>query len=313
MPSDDRLRHFRHPATDVSSYDTALFSSLQPTRTLVPSDRGFGVLEQFGSRHEYEVAVPAKDVAVILMYLGDDMRPTHFTLAGQRGHRTHRRGELVIVPPGVPSRWIYPGGHPAVLHAHLPMARFAELEDDGLTLSALELRPSTGHRSAHLGALMAKLRSEHLRRQVGHRAMTDLIAQELVVELVRSHSNVLAPAPPEGASALAGWRITSVEELVEARLDSDLGVAEMAAAAGLSTFHFAREFKRSTGLTPFRYLTERRIARAKIQLERTALPLSQIALNCGFASQSSFTTAFTRETGCTPARWRAKVSARDSR
>ncbi len=314
MTHDERLRRYRHPATDVTSYDTALFSSLRPTRTLIPSSRGFGVLEQFGSHDEYEVVVPAKDLAVILMYLGHDRRPTHFTLADQPGRRTHRKGEIVIVPPGVSSRWIYPSGHPAVLHAHLPMTLFKDLADDDAMVTAdFELRPSTGLGGGYLGTLMAKLLAEQTQRQFGHRAMTDLIAQELVVELVRSHSTLTVKPPPERPPALAGRRVKTVEEFVETHLDGDLALSEMAAVAGLSTFHFAREFKRATGLTPFRYLTDRRIARAKALLERTSTPLAQVALTCGFASQSSFTTAFNRETGYTPARWRAIGATHDGR
>lgn len=257
MASEDRrLARYRHPETDVVSYDTALFSSLRPTETLVPSSRGIGVLRQLGGDDEYEVLVPAKDFAVILMYLSDDRRPTEFLLADRRGRRTHRRGEIVIVAPGVPSRWIYPGGHPAVLHAHLPMARFADLGDDGVTLSGLELRSSTGQDGGHLGALMTKLIKEHTQRQVGHRAMTDLIALELAIELVRSHSNLSAKSPREHPRALVGRRLACVEDFIEAHLDGDISLSEMAAAAGMSTFHFAREFKRATGRTPFHYLTD---------------------------------------------------------
>ena len=314
MTRDESLRHYRHPATDVTSYDTALFSSLRQTQTLVPTSRGIGVLKQFGGGDEYEVLVPAKDLAVILMYLGHDRRPTHFTLADERGRRTHRKGEIVIVPPGVPSRWVYPGGHPAVLHAHLPMTRFTDLVDeDGGLAAGLELRLSIGQVGGHLATLMGKLLAEPTQRQFGHRVMTDLIAQELVVELVRSHSNLTVKPPPERPRALTDGRLRSVEEFVEAHLDGDLGLSEMAAVAGLSTFYFAREFKRVTGRTPFRYLTDRRIARAKTHLERTSMPLAQVALACGFASQSSFTTAFARETGHTPARWRAIGASRELR
>jgi AraC family transcriptional regulator len=308
------LAAYHHPATDVTSYDTALFSSLRPTETLVPSHRGIGVLTQFGAPDEYEVLVPAKDYAVILMYLGDDHGPTYFTLGDRRDRRTHRKGEIVVVPPCVGSQWAYPAGHPAVLHAHLPMTRFAQLADDeGVNLSGMQLLADAGSDGGRLGGLMAKLLDEHARRQFGHRAMTDLIAQELTLELVRSHSNLRLASPPERPRVLIGRRLTSVKDLVEAHLGDDIGLTEMAAAAGLSTFHFTREFKRVTGLTPVRYLTHRRIARAKTLLERTSRPLADVALACGFASQSSFTTAFARETGTTPGRWRATCSASDAR
>ncbi len=66
----------------------------------------------------------------------------------------------------------------------------------------------------------------------------------------------------------------------------------LADEAGLSTFHFAKMFKASFGVPPHRYVTERRIARAKALLAEGRTSLAGIALACGFASQSHFTRRF---------------------
>ncbi|MBK3423861.1 helix-turn-helix transcriptional regulator, partial [Methylobacterium ajmalii] len=103
-------------------------------------------------------------------------------------------------------------------------------------------------------------------------------------------------------------------EVIEARLAEALSLDDLAEAAGLSPFHFAKMFKASFGVPPHRYVTERRIARAKDLLGK-GLPgedfsaagresLAEVALACGFASQSHFTRRFKQATGFTPAAWR---------
>lgn len=74
--------------------------------------------------------------------------------------------------------------------------------------------------------------------------------------------------------------------------------------AQFSEYHFSRMFKRSTGLTPHRYVTERRIARARTLLANSNLPLHEISAMLDFGDQSHMTTVFKRLTGITPGQFR---------
>jgi AraC family transcriptional regulator len=78
----------------------------------------------------------------------------------------------------------------------------------------------------------------------------------------------------------------------------------LAGLARLSPFHFARAFKQSFELPPHRYLTLRRIERAKELLRQPDLSVTRIGLNVGFSDTSSFSVAFRRETGVTPTDFR---------
>lgn len=83
------------------------------------------------------------------------------------------------------------------------------------------------------------------------------------------------------------------------------GLAEMAAAAGLSRFHFLRRFKRATGTTPWRYLTELRLAKAKSLLTEPATGVRAAATAAGFSDPAYFARLFRRRTGLTPSAYRA--------
>jgi len=93
-------------------------------------------------------------------------------------------------------------------------------------------------------------------------------------------------------------------DYVEAHLDQALTLDHLAAEARLSTFHFAKMFRVSVGMPPHRYVAERRIARAKRLLRDERITLTQVALACGYGSQSHFTTAFRAAAGITPGEWR---------
>ncbi len=83
-----------------------------------------------------------------------------------------------------------------------------------------------------------------------------------------------AIALPSTRGALGGVRLRRVLALIEARLDNDISLAELAREAALSPFHFARGFKTATGTSPYRYLIERRLQRARLLLEEGSLSLA---------------------------------------
>jgi transcriptional regulator GlxA family with amidase domain len=92
---------------------------------------------------------------------------------------------------------------------------------------------------------------------------------------------------------------------VDAHLSEGMDLAELAAVAGISVFHFAREFKHSTGVTPHFHLRQKRVERAQDMLARTDLPLTQIALAAGFFDQSHLARHFRQMVGRTPTEFRA--------
>lgn len=105
---------------------------------------------------------------------------------------------------------------------------------------------------------------------------------------------------------LSTAQMNRVHGFVEAHLPDSVGLVEMASAAGLSVYHFARRFKATRGETPHQFLTLRRLDRARRLIEQGDLPLSAIAFAVGFSSQSHMTTTFRAHYGWTPGWYRRK-------
>jgi AraC family transcriptional regulator len=105
-------------------------------------------------------------------------------------------------------------------------------------------------------------------------------------------------APRRGG--LSSRQLRCTQEFLDAHLGENISLGELAATCSLSAAHFARAFRLATGMPPHRYLMVRRVSRARELLVQTGLPLSDIAVLCGFADQSHMTKAFRRVLGATP-------------
>ena len=113
----------------------------------------------------------------------------------------------------------------------------------------------------------------------------------------------LEPAP-QARGGLPPGVIRRVREYVDAHLGESMELTELASIAGLSLFHFARQFKQTVGVAPHHYLVQRRVERAQDMLTRTDLPLSEIALAAGFSDQSHLGRHFRQMLGTTPREFR---------
>jgi AraC family transcriptional regulator len=161
---------------------------------------------------------------------------------------------------------------------------------------------------ARLSRLASDLAEELAQREAGQQLVIAALVEQALVQLLRHHAHIRRADELELSRAgLVDRRIRRAVELMHAQLGRDLPLEEIAAAAYLSPFHFARLFKKLTGATPHAYLAGLRAARAQTLLAETDLSITEVSARVGYSSSSHFTKAFRQATGMTPRAFRAAV------
>ncbi|HEX8709016.1 MAG TPA: helix-turn-helix domain-containing protein [Pyrinomonadaceae bacterium] len=179
------------------------------------------------------------------------------------------------------------------------------------TAASVTFRDNLVEHDERLSRLAHDLAGEMLRAEAGQELVISALMEQLAVQLLRHHSNVRRSDELElSRVGLVDRRIRRAVELMHAHLDRDLPLEEIAAAAYLSPFHFARLFKKLTGASPHAYLATLRAARAQTLLAETDLSVTEISARVGYSSSSHFARAFRQVTGLAPRAFRAAVIRR---
>jgi AraC family transcriptional regulator len=167
----------------------------------------------------------------------------------------------------------------------------------------VELRPHRKFADSRLGALARLVHSEMVGGFPSGRLFLDSIEQAMAVALVSGQAVMHSPVRISGGG-LGPWRLRRITELVRARLEDELGLEELAQAVGLSTAHFARMFRKSTGESPHQFVLRQRLERAKAMLRAPDTRILDVAVACGFKTQQHFAQAFRDVCGISPTGYR---------
>lgn len=158
---------------------------------------------------------------------------------------------------------------------------------------------------ARLVGLARDLAEELREDAAGQELVVSALVEQTLVQLLRRYANLRRSAHLELSRAgLVDRRIRLAVELMQAHLHRDLALEEIASAAHLSPFHFARLFKKLTGATPHAYLAGLRAARAQALLAETDLSITEVGARVGYMSSSHFARAFRLATGISPRAYR---------
>ena len=195
------------------------------------------------------------------------------------------------------------------VHYHLPRAGLDEIARD----HGIEPVGSFKFAICEHDIVLAQL-TRYVVPLIGSRDWTGSLALDQFSLIVGAHVvKTYAGLPPLGVTrkgGLAPWQGRRAAEMMRERLDGNIRLSDMARECGLSVSHFTRAFRTSFGMSPYRWLLERRIDRAKALLVTSDISIADIALQSGFSDQAVFTRAFGRIVGDSPARWRRAVTSR---
>ncbi|MBS0234866.1 MAG: helix-turn-helix transcriptional regulator [Proteobacteria bacterium] len=137
-----------------------------------------------------------------------------------------------------------------------------------------------------------------------NRIFVDHIGTAVCAHVLQTYSGRDPTTVPNFRGHLTARQERRVKEMIATNIDGNLPLEDLARECSLSVSHFARAFRKSTGVPPHRWLLQVRIDKAKEILLDTNMALSEISLICGFADQSHFTRVFTRMEKLSPGAWR---------
>lgn len=191
------------------------------------------------------------------------------------------------------------------LHFYLSRAALNAIADDANVprIGDLNYRPGAGVVDETVRNLGLSMRAALAKPEQVNRMFTDHVALALGAHVAQTYGGMSVDLrPPRGG--LAPHHERRVKAIVNANLDGEVSLDSLARECGLSTSHFSRAFRQSTGESPHQWLLQRRVDKSKDLLRNSRLSLSEIALACGFSDQSHFTRVFSRTVGISPGAWR---------
>ncbi|MBF2075215.1 MAG: helix-turn-helix transcriptional regulator [Synechococcales cyanobacterium C42_A2020_086] len=233
-------------------------------------------------------------------------RPVRFLqIKGGKSHQSlYGKGDISITPAEMPffARW---QGDDHYLHIRIASQFVRRVAEEALALDpdSLELRPEFRTRDPQIESIGLLLLAELQQPQLGSRLYVESLANAFAVHLLR-HYAVSPFRPPRAAGELLQHQLLQVLDFIQEHLEQEIKLADLAALVGVSPFHFSHLFKQTTGFSPYQYLLQQRIERAKQLLKQTNYSIMEIALLCGFNSHSHLSKQFRQRMGMSPKAYR---------
>jgi AraC family transcriptional regulator len=229
------------------------------------------------------------------------------TLTRESAHGTQRHalapGFVAVVPSGTPVRWHWESRISFSLLALRPefLERVA-MDSLGLEADEVNLAFAEREHDPAISTIAAALARETVRGDAGSRVYAESLATILAVHLLRNYLDAPAEEVTGTTAAPVPRAVAKAVAFIQHNHAEDIGLAEIAEAAHMSSFHLVRTFKRAMGVSPYQYLIQTRVnsARALIMAGGGGYSLAQIATSVGFADQSHLTRHFKKVLGVTP-------------
>jgi AraC family transcriptional regulator len=230
------------------------------------------------------------------------LRPGSIEWGSKRGALEtfkYRAGDLALCDRHV-GEWV---GLMNVRHLQIGISDAALMASSDGAYGEVELRASRKFADKRLSAMVAAVEAEMAAGFPSGRLFMDSVEQAMAVTLVSGHA-VRHRAVQIYKGGLGSARLRRIKELIVAKMEDDLSLDDMAQSVGLSTAHFARMFRKSTGETPHQFVLRQRLERAKAMLRAADARVLDVAVACGFKTQQHFAQAFREVWGVSPSEYR---------
>jgi AraC family transcriptional regulator len=224
---------------------------------------------------------------------------------GKNAVELTRPGSMILIPPGTSDRLRWSGPSERLI-VSVRESDLAHLANDLGAPRTPEFKTNWSLPDPSTQYLVTEMGSEARSGFPLGSLYADLLAIGLQTQLLKSHSLDPVKTPPlKGGLGLP--KLKRAMEYINANLTQDMRLESIAGELDLSASHFAHEFRSSTGKTPYQYLLDQRIERAKDLLKRTKSPVQYISGLAGFRSPVNFVRSFRQRVGLTPEAWRRNL------
>jgi AraC family transcriptional regulator len=179
------------------------------------------------------------------------------------------------------------------------LLRSVAIETECLNPERIELLPVLKKHDTQIEQLAQLLFSQIQNDALGGKLYLESLCNIFIIHLLR-HYCVFKPVFRKYAKGLPPYKLRQTLDYIHACLDQDLSLTVMAQQIGMSRCYFADQFKQAMGISPHQYVNQQRVEKAKQLLREQWRSLAEIALECGFASQSHLNKVFRKYVGKTP-------------
>jgi AraC family transcriptional regulator len=221
---------------------------------------------------------------VLCLHLGDPVVVSYGSSERERpGLRIH--GQFCVVPSGSSTRWILSQPAKSLLLRLRPSILEETAYASGISSGDVDLKASIHIRDRQIEQIGWMMQLEANEGHSSGRLFADSLASALAARLISLQFRVTATDGNQ-VRRLPALRLRRVVEYIEAHLDHDLGLAELASVAGYSLSHFKPLFRHAVGMPAHRFVMERRVQRARTNLLEGKKSVTEIAFETGFSHPS---------------------------
>lgn len=219
----------------------------------------------------------------------------------------HYSGDFSVHPARVANaqRW---HGHNFFLHLRLQpeLLERVALQAADIDSNLIELSTKSKTRDSFVEQIAMSLLSELKTGGLAGKLYVDSIINVLAIHLLRNycitHKQLSKPT-----GGLSQRKLKQAIDYIQAHLDEEIRLENIAQSIEMNSAYFCHLFKNSMGISPYNYVIQQRIERAKQLLSRSNLSITDIALECGFADSSHFAKHFRKVNGVSATKYRQQL------
>ena len=260
-------------------------------------------VEQF--QHSREAKSCYSDEHSICLSLAS--RPGHIlkVQAGRTYTGVHTKGDFCLTPAKL-SSFIRCESNDCFLQIRLAASFVHSIANETVSTNAdrLELIPEFKIRDPQVEVIALMFLAELKQENCISKLYVESLANVFAVHLIRQYA-ATKPQVRTYEGGLSQRQLMQVLDYINDHLHQDIKLADLAALLSMSQFHFSHLFKQTIGTSPYQYLLQQRIERAKQLLKHTDQSVMDIALECEFNNHSHLSKQFRQFTGMTPKVYRA--------